>query len=112
MRQKMIAVEIRLAIELLGVVLKPDTGGLVIIDQPDFLINPLEKPNRRRIAIPEYSNSHETAQETNLFRDFAAQAASGKLNEDWPQIALKTQEVMESCLDSARNGNRLTKVAL
>jgi predicted dehydrogenase len=70
------------------------------------------EPNRRRIVVPEYSNSHTTAQETNLFRDFAAQVLSGKLNEEWPQIALKTQEVMESCLDSARNGNRCTKVVL
>lgn len=70
------------------------------------------EPNRRRIVVPEYSNSHATAQETNLFRDFAAQIQSGKLNEDWPAIALKTQEVMESCLDSAHNGGKLVACVL
>jgi predicted dehydrogenase len=69
------------------------------------------EPNRRRITVPEYSNSHAHAQETNLFRDFAAQILSGQLNRDWPEIAFKTQAVMEACLDSARNGGGLVEVA-
>jgi predicted dehydrogenase len=52
----------------------------------------------QRIAIPEYGNSHPTAQESNMFRNFAAQILSGQLNEDWPEMALKTQEVMCRCL--------------
>jgi hypothetical protein len=56
----------------------------------------------RRIAIPEHGNSHPTAQESNMFRNFAEQIQSGQLNELWPEMALKTQRVMSACLDSAR----------
>src|SRR4051812_9566166 len=69
------------------------------------------EPNRRRVAIPEYSNSHATAQETNLFRDFAKQVLSGQLNAEWPEIAFKTQAVVEGCLDSARKGNTQVEIA-
>jgi predicted dehydrogenase len=60
----------------------------------------------RRFTVPEYSNSHPTAQETNLFRNFADQVRSGKLNDAWPEMALKTQQVMEACFESARGKNR------
>jgi predicted dehydrogenase len=63
-------------------------------------------PNRRKVAVHELSNSHATAQETNLFRNFAAQVQSGKLNEDWAQIALNTQRVMGACLESARRNSQ------
>ena len=61
---------------------------------------------RRTVAVQEYSNNHESAQETNLFRNFAAQVQSGKLNHDWPEIALRTQQVMEACLASAHDEGR------
>lgn len=60
---------------------------------------------RRRIAIAEYSNSHPTSQETNLFRNFASQVRTGKMNETWPELALKTQQVMNACFESARAGS-------
>jgi predicted dehydrogenase len=56
----------------------------------------------KRFAVSEYSNSHPTAQETNLFRNFADQVRSGTLNELWPDMALKTQQVMSACFASAR----------
>jgi predicted dehydrogenase len=56
----------------------------------------------RRVAIPEHGNSHPTAQESNMFRNFAEQIQSGQLNQFWPEMALKTQDVMSACLDSAR----------
>jgi predicted dehydrogenase len=55
----------------------------------------------QRIAIPEHGNSHPTAQESNMFRNFTEQIQSGQLNEHWPEMALKTQEVMVACLESA-----------
>jgi predicted dehydrogenase len=64
----------------------------------------------RRFAVPEYSNSHPTAQETNLFRNFARQIISGKLNTAWPEMALKTQQVMDACSTSARNGGALLEI--
>lgn len=60
----------------------------------------------QRISVPEASNNHPTAQETNLFRNFAAQITTGTLNETWPERALQTQRVLEACLESARQGGR------
>ncbi|MCL5098845.1 MAG: Gfo/Idh/MocA family oxidoreductase [Candidatus Omnitrophica bacterium] len=59
------------------------------------------EPNTRRWAVPEYSNSHSNSQESNLFRRFAELAQSGNLDRSWPEMALKTQQVMEACRDSA-----------
>ncbi len=57
---------------------------------------------RQRFAVPEHSHSHASAQETNLFRNFAAQVLSGRPNPLWPEAAWKTQIVMNACLESAR----------
>jgi len=62
----------------------------------------------RRFAVAECSHGHASAQEANLFRNFAAQVRSGQLNPVWPEAALKTQIVMSACFDSARaNGRRV-----
>lgn len=58
----------------------------------------------RHYAVREYSDSKPEAQETNLFRNFSALALSGKTDDFWPSISLKTQQVMNACLESARNG--------
>ena len=65
---------------------------------------------RRRVTIPEYSNSHPTSQETNLFRDFTRQIHTGKKNEVWPALAFKTQQVMGACFQSARDGGRVVEM--
>lgn len=44
------------------------------------------------------------AQETNMVRTFAEQVLAGKLRDDWPEWALKTQIVINGCLESARAG--------
>ncbi|MEZ6058188.1 MAG: Gfo/Idh/MocA family oxidoreductase [Planctomycetaceae bacterium] len=59
--------------------------------------------HRRRHAVTEYSGNHESAQETKLFRTFGAIVQSGQLDPHWPEIALKTQQVMDAALLSARN---------
>ncbi len=56
------------------------------------------------VSVPEYSNSHPTSQETNLFRSFAAQVQSRELNSNWAEMALKTQRVMAACYESALGG--------
>jgi predicted dehydrogenase len=61
-------------------------------------------PETRRIAVAEHSNGHPTAQESNMFRNFAGQVSSGKLNDEWPMWALKTQQVMDACLEAAKRG--------
>ncbi len=55
-----------------------------------------------RLAVPEHSNSHPTAQDSSLFRNFGEQVRAGTLNKGWPEIALKTQQVMEACFESAQ----------
>jgi predicted dehydrogenase len=64
-----------------------------------------------RFTVAEHSHGHATAQEANLFRNFANQVRSGKLDEAWPEMALKTQIVMAACLESARAEGRLIQVA-
>jgi predicted dehydrogenase len=58
----------------------------------------------RSIVVPEYSNSHPTAQETNLFRTFSDLVTTGRLDRRWGEIALATQVVMDACAQSAREG--------
>ena len=47
---------------------------------------------------------HPTAQDTRMWRNFANQIFSGKLNEDWPMWALKTQQVLDACHEAAKRG--------
>jgi predicted dehydrogenase len=56
----------------------------------------------RRVTVAEHSNGHPTAQESNMFRNFANQIFSGKLNDDWPMWSAKTQKVQDACLESSR----------
>lgn len=52
-------------------------------------------PNRREHEVVEDSHGTASAQESRMFRDFARQVLSGELNQAWPDMALKTQQVME-----------------
>jgi len=81
--------------------------------QPAFEVNGLE----RQIQAPPGTSipvdatalrdfGHPTCQDTNMIRNFANQVCSGKLNPDWPDIALDTQIVMDACLNSARDDGR------
>ncbi len=54
------------------------------------------EPRRRRVTVAEFSNSMPNAQESNLYRNFANQVRSGRLNREWPEQVLKTQMVMEA----------------
>jgi predicted dehydrogenase len=64
------------------------------------------EPHWQTVPVPEYSNSHRTSQETNLFRSFNEQIISGQLNDAWPQLAWRTQTVIDACLESARAGSK------
>ena len=59
------------------------------------------EPRVQRVTVNERSNSTPNAQEANLFRNFSAQVQSGQLNPQWPEIALKTQMVMEAVTKAA-----------
>jgi predicted dehydrogenase len=61
----------------------------------------------RRVGVREYANNHPNAQETNLFRNFATLALAGKPDSHWPEIALKTQTVLDACMESARADGKM-----
>jgi predicted dehydrogenase len=64
----------------------------------------------RRFRVNEYSNSSINAQETFLFRNFAGEVLAHSVDPYWPEIALKTQEVMDACLESARSDGKLIEL--
>jgi predicted dehydrogenase len=55
-------------------------------------------------GIDPFPQGHATAQDTRMWRNFANQIASGKLNEDWPMWSLQTQKVLDACHEAARRG--------
>jgi predicted dehydrogenase len=59
----------------------------------------------------QHSDSRVPAQDSRMFRNFANQVATGKLNPDWPMWALKTQQVIDACHDSSLHGNRAVSLA-
>jgi predicted dehydrogenase len=91
------------------------TKGTLVI--PDF-VHPFNKHepsfelNQKEIRVKccncrgKHGKSLESAQQTNMVRNFSNQVRSGKLNDEWPGGALKTQQVMDACLKSARAGGR------
>ena len=54
-------------------------------------------------AVSEYGNSHKNSQETKLIEKFSSIVQSGKLESHWPEISLKTQQVMDAVLADARS---------
>jgi predicted dehydrogenase len=58
----------------------------------------------RVVTVPEYSNSHPTAQEAGLFRTFSTLVTTGRRDPSWGELALATQEVVDACLRSAKEG--------
>ena len=58
------------------------------------------------------SHGHAIAQDTNMIRNFANQIRSGTLRSEWPEIALKTQLILDACLESARKGSPVTPAPL
>lgn len=78
------------------------------VSNADFKANGCDfvMENHERVhSVPEYANSHETAQETKLFRTFSNLVLEGTPDPEWPERSLKTQEVLDACFRSAnQNG--------
>src|SRR5205085_5016044 len=64
----------------------------------------------RRLAAAEDSHGTANSQEANLIREFSRIATSGRLEPRWGELALKTQQVVDACLRSARDDGRATAV--
>ncbi len=58
----------------------------------------------RRVSIDEPSDSAAGAQETHMVENFSAQVLAGTIDPFWPEVALKTQTILDACLASARAG--------
>ena len=85
--------------------------------EPAFEVNRTEirileaGADQRKAPIPESAElGHATAQNTIMFRNFANQVFSGKLNNDWPMWVLKTQQVLDACFRSAQKGGKPMKL--
>jgi len=65
----------------------------------------------RHFAAREYSNSAENSQETNMFRRFGELALSGEPDHSWDEMTLKTQQVLDACLRSARSGGTIVDLS-
>jgi predicted dehydrogenase len=84
------------------------------LNQPHFEVRGCSfhmESHPRRFAVREYSEGEPAAQEVNMIRTFTETAISGKLNPTWGEIALKTQLVMDACLESARTGGNVIAVS-
>ncbi len=66
----------------------------------------MEKHHTRH-AVTEAGGNDPNAQETKLFRNFADLALGGNPDPFWPEISLKTQRILDACLNSAQNGSAL-----
>lgn len=66
--------------------------------------------HERRFAVHEYSSGAPNSQETNMIRTFAGIVTSGQLDPAWGELALKTQQVIDACLQSALEDGKLLPV--
>lgn len=83
------------------------------LSKPFFRVNGCDfnmEARRREVAIPEYSNSAPDSQETRMIRTFADLALSSKPDDRWAEQALRTQQVLEACLQSAWSDGKLTSI--
>jgi len=72
--------------------------------EPVFEVNQKEIRVKCCKCLGKHDQGLEHAQFTNMVRNFANGVFSGRLNHEWPMWALKTQQVMDACLESARRG--------
>jgi predicted dehydrogenase len=80
------------------------------LHEPAFRLKLKEERVKTCDCVGAHSDSRFWAADTAMFRNFADQVRSGKLNEEWPMWASKTQQVMDACYKSARNGNRAVRL--
>jgi predicted dehydrogenase len=73
--------------------------------EPAFEVNDAEIVTVSDVKCPPSADpmefGHATAQDTRMWRNFANQIFSGNFNDEWPIWALKTQKVLDACLEAA-----------
>ena len=74
--------------------------------EPAFQLNQTQVRVKNCQCTGEHDEDRSPAQAPTMMRNFANQVRSGKLNTEWPEFALKTQQVLDACLKSARAGGK------
>ena len=74
------------------------TQSALIVDRCQFDMH----ERRQDESLPEPSSNAPGSQESNMFRTFSNLVLSGRRDPHWPEIALKTQQVVDACMKSAR----------
>jgi predicted dehydrogenase len=76
--------------------------------EPAFEVNDVEIIVASDVKCPPGVDAawqgHPAAQDARMFRNFSDQIFSGKLNDEWPMWAMKTQQVLDACHEAARRG--------
>jgi predicted dehydrogenase len=83
------------------------------VSQPHFEVRGCQfnmEGRKQMHSVNEYSNNALAAQETKLFRRFAELVLSGQPDPTWGEIALKTQRVVDACLQSSQHDGKLVAV--
>ena len=94
-----------------GYMLVSDFAHPASIHDPSFEANRAVERVKICDCAGQHTDSLAPAQDSQMFRNFALQVATGKLNPDWPMWALKTQQVVDACHDSALHGSRAVSLA-
>jgi len=84
------------------------THSTASVTQSEFVVKGCQfdmREGRTDLRYDEPSNNAPGAQEVNLFQTMSDLVLSGKIDPHWPEITLKTQRVLNACLESARVGS-------
>ena len=84
-----------------------------VVQRPHFRVRGTSfqmESHPTRYAAAEASDGREDAQEANMARRFGELVLGGKPDPTWPDVALKTQLVLDACLRSARDGGRVVGI--
>jgi predicted dehydrogenase len=76
------------------------------VHEPALEVNGAEERVKCCDCAAQHTDSRIPGQDSRMFRNFAEQVASGKLNGDWPMWSERTQQALDACLDSALQGGR------
>jgi predicted dehydrogenase len=63
-----------------------------------------------RKAVAEYASGEANSQEVNMIREMNHLALTRSLNDHWPDIALKTQRLLDACRESADGNGKLIAI--
>ena len=81
--------------------------------QPDFVIENCQFnmfENKQVLTTQESGNNAIDSQEKKLFQRFSEIVNSAKLEQQWAEYSIKTQTVVDACLESAQSGGTVVKI--